>query len=287
MKKFLFVVLASFLFAGISYADKQARQERWGISSAPNGLPKVPNNHIDQYGSLYKKDIPENSPCEWQPYSAFAGNTYCPEQAGQTHTCKITPEIMIKCYPAISWEELLAKSFDSFVYGHARWLNTCILRSGDQSPVCNRVKVRALVEGLNPLPAKRYSPNAYEAIKPIMTKLLQSPETLGVIYDWAIVPFRHMFAKLQSKDRREFYSDVLQHALEYASSFDVEKEKSYLSRLQSQRQERDFIYKAPDGKASHYRLVEAFIFRRVRDGMSIENIRKWLGRIVADVKLLV
>ena len=151
--------------------------------------------------------------------------------------------------------------------------------------LCDRVKVLRL-QGLNPLPVHDLKPAHYQAVKPVLKRLFKCPKKLNAIYGWAMPPFKKVFVQLSSEDR-EFYMDVFQYALDYTERFSWKKELRYLRWLKRRHRERQFTQRDSTGKASHFRQVEAFIFRRVRDGMPIRIIRKWIRRIIADLRPLV
>ena len=262
----LTVIMLTFVALAMSLTATGAE---WTIAPAPEGLPEI---------RMYKSFPPQKSLCEWEYYRY----PDCPKKAIKGQRCKLTPKIVAECFPLMPWEDLLETRLRAFQEGYSTWLSFVCDNSEE---LCDRVKVLRL-RGLNPLPVHDLKLAHYKAVKPVLKKLFKSPKKLKAIYGWAMPPFKKIFVRLPPEDR-EFYMDIFQYALKYTRRFSWKKELRYLRRLQRRHRVREFTKKSSTGKASHFREVEAFIFRRVRDGMPIRIIRKWILRIIADLRPLV
>ena len=120
-----------------------------------------------------------------------------------------------------------------------------------------------------------------------LKKFYNSPRHLRIMYRWALPSVRQVFRQLPRKERIT-YINILRHAKKYAQSYNHKQEEAYLRKLKEDYNEYQFAIRGPDDKKDNpYRKVEAFIFRRVRDGMSIREIRKWIKVGIRDLRPLV
>lgn len=110
---------------------------------------------------------------------------------------------------------------------------------------------------------------------------------LDVLYSWTMPMFKKAFGLLPAK-KQEIYKDIVAHARGYLETFDYEKELAYLNKLKELEEKEGgyvvykFIYYNPDGVRGVYRKLEAWIFRRAREGWTAEEMREWLCQIEKD-----
>ncbi len=113
--------------------------------------------------------------------------------------------------------------------------------------------------------------------------LQRKPKALSRLYMWVIPHVKAKFQALSDGEQKE-YMEILQHARDYAHTFNYKKEKAYYVKTCGRKELcNKFKREGPDGMST-YRYVETFIFRRVRDGMRIKYIRSWIDRLISDLK---
>ena len=277
MKKLFPALLISCLFAGVSHADEKTTMLSLPGLNVPPGMPGTPFVEHNSGGIEYQQWMLSDRNCEWQPINEYNGDRriYCPKGAVKDYKCEPTIELINKCFPKMPWERVMEERLNEY-YG----IMTTVL---PDNPIWERFKKVMAIRAMNPLPAYDWHPIFYQYSKAAILKILASLEDTEKVYSWAMPAFKNVLGQLP-KQKRDLVLDVIHHALDYSGRFSFVKEQQYLSKLQKENREKEFNKIGPDGKESAYRDVEAFVFRRVRDGMKIEDIKTWIKKIVADIE---
>jgi len=134
--------------------------------------------------------------------------------------------------------------------------------------------------------------------------LSRSPKLQETLYEWSIPYLKKAFVALD-KENRQKHLNTLLHLREYLKTYDHKREEIYLA--ETTVNDGYLAYNAPafvsvypgnyhDGwnakditisDESTYRYAEAFIFRRIRQGMSLEDAKKWVERGIQDMQSLI
>jgi len=124
-------------------------------------------------------------------------------------------------------------------------------------------------------------------------KFISSFRLLSILYEWVMPPVKQTFQLLDKRDQIE-YMDILNHTIRYTNKYNHERELNYLTWLQYRAKAKNdpsienlFIERNPSNIISPYRKIEAFVFRRVQEGMKIEHIRRLLAKLNRDLQPLV
>jgi len=106
---------------------------------------------------------------------------------------------------------------------------------------------------------------------------------LDVLYRWTMPMFKEAFDLLPSK-KQEIYKEIVSHAREYLKTFDYEKELAYLNKLKEEKRMYLFVGTNPEGvdRGTYGYKLEAWIFRRAREGWTAEEMEEWLCQIEKD-----
>jgi hypothetical protein len=140
----------------------------------------------------------------------------------------------------------------------------------------------------------------------VIPRIYASERLLDQAFVWAMPHLNRVWQVLPTADQTN-YRLILRHAREYAANFDEAAEVAYLHRLEQGTCEhplRDassmtwfqlhvragypasactyqFAHSGPDGHETPYRKVEAWVFRRIHDGMPRERLLRYLDRVLA------
>ncbi len=152
-----------------------------------------------------------------------------------------------------------------------------------------------------------------EKLKDLLASIYKMPGIFPKIYEWAIPSIKQAFQSLPRQDQVE-YMKIIRHVKKYAQGYNHKAELTYLKKIEKKTSrlmsilkktpeadvekinmlygkiyetEISFIRAAYGKKFSPFRELEAFIFRRVQEGMDIRIIKKMLIRVERDLKPLV
>jgi hypothetical protein len=145
-----------------------------------------------------------------------------------------------------------------------------------------------------------------------LQKICHSPELQQALYTWASPYLKKAFVALD-KETRTKHLQTLLHLREYLKNYDYQKERNYLKKLHSNKDDYFFVHISPeeyyDRKYYHnvndYRIIwyedldkkgqearrnryaETFVFRRIEMGMTVQDVRRWVEQGIQDMQSLI
>lgn len=267
----------------------------WVMMPAPEGVSQLPNIYrhnyeyapygLFDYSGFQAKDIPKDSPCEWN------GKSYlCPKGVKLTRfDCKPSAEVILKCFPKVTWEAYLDSALKQL------WQNQIEAEESVRKwgKLGNDNHYSFPIYLFNPMPYRCTVDEGHaeecRAVKGVFLELLKDKEKFEALITWGLDIFVPFFQKMPARYQHRDFLKPAKHALAYAQNFDWERERRYLAGLHDNEKGRyafptgkhRFTRVGPDGNEENpHRELEAFIFRRVRDGMDIRLITKTLQTVV-------
>lgn len=115
-------------------------------------------------------------------------------------------------------------------------------------------------------------------VSAIVGQIYKNPRLQKVMWKWASPSLRRAFAKLKKKDQQD-YLKIFHYAAQYTLRHNHPAEKRYYDRLKKAGKLRDFTSKNRFGKSSDYRKVEAFVYRRVQQGVSLKAMGRFFRKV--------
>lgn len=269
--------------------------DEWHIDEPPTGLPSFKI----YYGLWREADcLPETSPCRGLPEPDKL-------ESGSLATCG---------YPSTSsWAKVLRSALDAFVAVPRTYDDTEQQRI--QTSVAYGI-LQTVDGGLG-----EYSGDTHHDFRSrVLPFVLRSRRLTGIAYDWAMPHLRGAWQELPP-DAQRIYLGILEHGQRYLSTFSMKREQAYLAQLQrgvcdppewlrdndsdgvdddgdgqidedagrwdpKRDCERQFVARGPDGEQNPYRKLEAFVFRRVQQGVAVADMKLWLDRVIGELRPL-
>lgn len=258
------------------------------VSEPPSGLPA-----FKLYHGLWDEAqcLPPESPCR------------------QRYSKDLTAEQVDECgYPShSSWAKLLQGALRSFLIEPSIYAGQPHVYVG-----------YGLLQGGN-APAIGYYPALSADLRVrALPQIYRSQALLKLVYAWAMPHLKQAWQQLSPSDQR-IYMNAFEHGQQYLARYRHDLELTYLRTLErgecyppewlsdhdhdgvdddhDGKVDEDewkptewcpnlFTMLGPDGKYNPYRKLEAFFFRRARDGMKVSQMRYWLSRVVVDLRPL-
>lgn len=275
----------------------------------PSGLPTF---HIYR-GVNGVSHVPPTSPCTWaQVAPVFPDDPplYLPVSflEGNGRFARYDVEAMRRCgFPSdSSWAGILRQALNQFARAPRMHENLFSHAAGASGQGDDRRRVLSAYGVLQTDVIDAGGPYAWYDFRTLVLPLVyRSDALMERVYTWALPHVTRVRDALPAADRRS-YLEIARHAQAYLRTFDEQRELAYLHRLEQgqcaepiteQAELEDlramaspgyptspctyhFTLEGPDGRDNSFRKVEAWIFRRIHDGMPRARLQRYVDRVV-------
>ncbi len=282
----------------------------------PEGLPSF---SIYEGRPLYGFDQrPTTGPCTWAPHqrhlsgfddspmeTVYVPSSFIVTVNGRTCLTLVQRDVERCGFPHhSSWARLLHESLEQFTttVGGESWF-------GRNLPDSDRVHT-AIAYGFLQTSAPTFdgppviSTNFRTVVMPT---IYRSPALLETMYAWAIPHAQEAWRRLPIP-ARVVYRDILFHAEHYLATYNDAAERAYLARLQrgecfelaregdmryirslarpgypANRCTPTFTRVGPNSQPNNFRKLEAWFFRRFREGLPVATAYTYVNRLTGDL----
>ena len=112
----------------------------------------------------------------------------------------------------------------------------------------------------------------------IAKHLFVTPMLREAAYKASLPSIKRALNAMPSADRQD-YLGVLRHTSEYMATFNLNREDEWLTTEGAEA----FTLFGPGRKPTPYRKAEAFVYRRVKEGWKLAEMKQVLDRLIADL----